>query len=242
MEKQTFFIKSDATELIHEAARKLVEYAHQCIAERGKFTFALSGGSTPKALYELLADEPWQSQIPWKDVVILFGDDRAVPPDDPRSNYRMAAQALLDKVGIPPENIWRLRGEAENLDEAAREYEARLHELAGIIDLNLLGMGPDGHTASLFPHSPILTEMQRLCVATPEAPLEPHVRRLTMTYSAINASRQVWILITGAEKAARLQQVLEGEYKPHQLPVQGVHPQNGELVWMLDSAAASRLK
>jgi 6-phosphogluconolactonase len=242
MEKQTLLIKPNATELINEVARKLVEYAHQCIVERGQFTFALSGGSTPKALYELLADEPWRSQMPWQKVIIPFGDDRAVPPDDPRSNYRMAAQALLSHVGIPPENIWRWRGEAENLDEAAREYETRLRELAGVIDLNLLGMGPDGHTASLFPRSPVLTEMQRLCVSTPEAPLEPHVRRLTLTYSAINASRQVWILITGAEKAARLQQVLEGEYQPHSLPVQGVHPQNGELVWMLDSAAASQLK
>jgi 6-phosphogluconolactonase len=242
MEKRTFLIKPDATELINEAAWKLVEYAHQCIAERGQFTFALSGGSTPKALYELLANEPWRSQMPWKNVIVLFGDERAVPPDDPRSNYRMAAQALLSHVEIPPENIWRWRGEAKDLDEAAREYEMHLHELAGVIDLNLLGMGPDGHTASLFPHSPVLAEAERLCVATPEAPLEPHVRRLTLTYSAINASRQVWIFITGAEKAARLRQVLEGEREPHLLPVQGVHPRNGELVWMLDSAVASRLK
>jgi len=242
MEKSTILIKPDATELINYVADRLVEYANQCVAEREQFTFALSGGSTPKALYELLAGEPWRSRMPWKNTIILFGDDRAVPPDDPRSNYRMAAQALLSHVGIPPENIWRLRGEADNLDEAAQEYETRLRELSGIIDLNLLGMGPDGHTASLFPLSPVLTEMQRLCVAAPVAPLEPHVRRLTLTYSAINASRQVWILVTGEEKSQRLQEVLEGEHQPHQLPVQGVHPLDGELVWMLDSAAASLLK
>jgi 6-phosphogluconolactonase len=242
MEKPTFLIKPDATELINTAADKLVDYANQCVAERGQFTFALSGGSTPKAFYELMASEPWRSQMPWKNSIILFGDERAVPHDDPRSNYQMAAQALLYKVGILPENIWRLRGEAENLDEAAQEYERRLRELDGVIDLTLLGMGPDGHTASLFPSSPILTEMQRLCVSTPEAPLEPHVRRLTLTYSAINASRQVWILVTGGSKAERLQQVLEGEHQPHQLPIQGVHPLDGELVWMLDSAAASQLK
>lgn len=242
MEKQSFLIKPTAEQLIADVALRLVQYANQCVAERGRFTFALSGGSTPKALYELLASEPWRSQMPWKNIIILFGDERAVPGDDARSNYLMATQALLSKVGILPENIWRLRGEAENLDEAAQEYESHLRELDGVIDLNLLGMGPDGHTASLFPHSPVLTEMQRLCVSTPEAPLEPHVRRLTLTYSAINASRRVWILVTGEEKAERLQQVLEGEYQPHQLPIQGVHPQNSELIWMLDSAAASQLK
>lgn len=242
MEKQSFLIKPDAHELINEVAQRLVEYANQCVAQRGQFTFALAGGSTPKALYELLTSEPWRSQMPWKDVIILFGDERAVPHDDERSNYQMAAQALLYKVGILPENIWRLRGEAENLDEAAQEYETRLHELDDVIDLTLLGMGSDGHTASLFPLSPVLTEMQRLCVSTPEAPLEPHVRRLTLTYSAINASRQVWILVTGDNKAERLQQVLESEHDPNQLPIQGVHPWDGELVWMLDSAAAKMLR
>lgn len=241
MEEQTFLTKPTVPQLIADVAQRLVEYANLCIAERGQFTFALSGGSTPKALYELLAKEPWRSQMPWKNTIILFGDERAVSHDDPRSNYQMAAQALLYKVGILPENIWRLRGEAENLDEAAQEYETRLHDLEDVIDLTLLGMGPDGHTASLFPLSPVLTEMQRLCVSTPEAPLEPHVRRLTLTYSAINASRQVWILVTGASKAERLQQVLEGDHQPHQLPIQGVYPLDGELVWMLDAAAASAL-
>jgi 6-phosphogluconolactonase len=241
MQKQ-FLIKPTAEQLIQEAAQQLAEYANQCVAERGQFTFALSGGSTPLALYELLAAEPWRSNLPWKNTIILFGDERAVPHDDERSNYHAAAQALLHKVGILPENIWRLRGEAENLDEAAQEYERRLHDLNDVIDLTLLGMGPDGHTASLFPQSPVLTEMQRICVSTPEAPLEPHVRRLTLTYSAINASHRIWILVTGESKAGRLQQVLEGEHDPSQLPIQGVHPLDGELVWMLDAAAASLLK
>lgn len=240
--KKQFLIKPTSQQLIHEAARRLVEFANQCVAERGQFSIALSGGSTPQALYELLADDPWRSQMPWKNTVVLFGDERAVPQDDPRSNYRMAARAFLDKVEIPPEQIWRLRGEAENLDEAAREYETRVQSLNGVIDLALQGMGPDGHTASLFPHSPALTEMQRLCVSTPEAPLEPHVRRLTLTYSAINASRRIWILVTGESKAERLREVLEGGHDPNQLPVQGLHPQAGELVWMLDAAAAGLLK
>lgn len=242
MESPSFLIQPTDKDLTLDAARRLVEYANQCVAARGQFTFALSGGSTPTALYELLTAEPWRAQMPWKNTIILFGDERAVPHDDPRSNYQMAAQALLYKVGILPENIWRLRGEAENLDEAAQEYETRLHDLDDVIDLTLLGMGPDGHTASLFPLSPVLTEMQRLCVSTPEAPLAPEVRRLTLTYSAINASRQVWVLVTGASKAERLQQVIEGEHQPHQLPIQGVHPWDGEMVWMLDSAAASQLK
>ncbi|MEO6907926.1 MAG: 6-phosphogluconolactonase [Abditibacteriaceae bacterium] len=242
MENQTFLIKPSASQLITEVANRLVEYANQCVAEREQFTIALSGGSTPKALYELLAVEPWRLQMPWKNTIILFGDERAVPRNDPRSNYQMTEQTLLSKVGIPPENIWRLRGEAENLDEAAQEYETRLHDLDDVIDLTLLGMGPDGHTASLFPLSPVLTEMQRLCVSTPEARLDPQVRRLTLTYPAINASRQVWVLVTGESKAERLQQVLEGEHEPHQLPIQGVHPLGGELVWMLDSAAAARLE
>lgn len=238
----TFLIKPNPEQLIQTAAALLAEYAERCVAERGHFSFSLAGGSTPKAFYALLADEPWRSNIPWKNTIVLFGDERAVSHDDERSNYRMATQALLHHVGILPENIWRLRGEAENLDEAAQEYETRLNELDGQIDLNLLGMGPDGHTASLFPGSPVLTEMQRLCVSTPVAPLEPHVRRLTLTYSAINASRQVWIMATGKSKAARLQQVLEGEHDPHQLPVQGVHPLDGQLTWMLDADAASELK
>lgn len=242
MENQSFLIKPTAETLIQEAAQRLADFASQCVAERGQFTLALAGGSTPKALYELLASEPWRSAISWKDVIILFGDERAVSHDDARSNYHMAAQALLHKVGILPENIWRLRGEAENLDEAAQEYEARLTELGDPIDLTLLGMGPDGHTASLFPDSPVLTEMQRLCVSTSEAPLEPHVRRLTLTYSAINYSRQVWVLVTGANKAQRLHQVLDGEHEPHQLPIQGVHPLDGDLVWMLDAPAATLLQ
>jgi 6-phosphogluconolactonase len=233
-------IQNSAPAIVETTAQRLIAAAQESIAARDAFSFVLSGGSTPKALYQLLASEPWRGRIEWSKVHVFFGDERAVPPDDEYSNYRMACEALLGSVPIPPQNVHRMRGESEDLQSAARGYEEQLRKYSPL-DLVLLGMGDDGHTASLFPHSPALRENEKLCVATPVASLEPHVRRLTLTFPAINASRRVWLLVTGSGKAARLQQVhagLEsGTRDVPSTPVQGIAP-TGEYLWLLDEAAA----
>lgn len=226
-------------QLIAQVAERLAQVAAQAIGERGVFTLALSGGSTPKALYKLLASEPWRERFEWPKIVILFGDERAVTPDDEKSNWRMASESLLDHVPLDPKNVHRMRGEIE-LEEAAKEYGLLIQELGTTLDVCLLGMGPDGHTASLFPHSPALQERKHRCVATPPASQEPHVPRLTVTYRVLDAARHVWILCPGAEKAERLRQVLAGPREPSEQPIQGLEP-SGELVWFLDRASAGEL-
>lgn len=236
----TKIIKETTEELIEFVAQEIVDLARKSIESRGIFTIALAGGSTPRALYSLLATEPWSNRIDWNCTHIFFGDERAVEPESELSGYQMAQSTLLTKVPIPAENIHRMEGERENLEEAAAAYQATLEKYFPL-DLILLGMGDDGHTASLFPHSPALAESTLLCTATPVATLEPYVRRLTLTFPAINAAKNVWLLVTGQGKAERLQQVFEGESELQSTPVTGVQPKNGELIWMLDSAAASLL-
>lgn len=233
-------VRASASEVVELAAQKLVDVARASIAARGCFTLALAGGSTPRALYQLLASEAWRDRIDWASTHVLFGDERAVAPDHHDSNYRMAREALLNHVSIPKENIHRMHGEREDLQSAALEYHQLLSTLAPL-DLVLLGMGADGHTASLFPHSPALSESTRLCTAAPVASLEPHVRRLTITFPAINGARHVWLIVTGENKAQRLQHVLRGTRDIASTPAQGVQPQDGELLWLLD-AAASRIR
>lgn len=226
-------------ELIAQVAERLAQAAAEAIRERGVFTLALSGGSTPKSLYKLLASEPWRERFDWPRIVILFGDERAVGPGDERSNWRMASESLLDHVPLDPKNVHRMRGEIE-LNEAAKEYGLLIQELGTTLDVCLLGMGPDGHTASLFPHSPALAERKHRCVATPAASQEPHLPRLTLTYRVLDAARHVWILCAGADKAPRLKQVLSGPREPSEQPIQGLEP-SGKLVWLLDRAAAVKL-
>jgi len=233
-------VHQTSADLIESAAQKIVTLARESITARGSFALALAGGSTPRALYELLASEKYRSEIEWQKTQIFFGDERAVAPDDELSNFKMAQTALLSKIPIPEENIHRMEAEGEDLENAAREYEALL-KMHFPLDLVLLGMGDDGHTASLFPHSPVLDEKEMLCAATPIASLQPHIRRLTLTFPAINAARQVWILVTGESKAARLREVLQDSPAKGSTPSAGVQPQNGELVWMLDRAATAKL-
>jgi 6-phosphogluconolactonase len=228
-------------QLVEVAAQKVVAAARECIAARGTFSLALAGGSTPGALYELLATPACQGQINWQRTQIFFGDERAAPPDSELSNYKMAREKLLAHVPIPDENVHRMQAEHADLRKAARDYEKLLWEYSPL-DVVLLGMGGDGHTASLFPDSPALAANTKLCVATPVATQEPHVRRLTLTFPAINSSRHVWILVTGKSKAARVQQVLETNSSPRSTPIAGVAPKFGELVWMLDADAAADLK
>lgn len=230
-------IQPTPDDLVQAAARECVAVAQSNIADRNRCTIALAGGSTPRALYQLLAADGWRERIDWAKTHIFFGDERAVPPNDERSNYRMARLALLDHIPIPADHIHRMRADETDLEAAADDYNQQLRDLQAPLDLILLGMGNDGHTASLFPHTPVLQEQTRWCVATDIASHEPHVRRLTLTYPALNAARNIFILATGDGKAERLQAVLHGPRDPLSMPIQGLQPQ-GRLVWMLDAAAA----
>jgi 6-phosphogluconolactonase len=227
--------------LADAVARHIVQRARRAISSSGRFTLALSGGSTPRAAYTCLAKGALASRIDWERVHILWGDERCVPPDDPRSNFRMAREALLDRVPIPPRQIHRIRGE-DFPEEAAEAYERELRELRrhGPLDLVLLGLGEDGHTASLFPGQSVMHEKGRWVLATP-AP-DKTMWRVTLTPEVLNMARNVTFVVSGASKALRLQQVLEGPFTPDVLPAQAIRPLRGRLTWMLDQAAAGQLR
>jgi len=237
---------SDRGEMLQVEAERVVERAVDAIARRGRFLFCLAGGATPKPLYELLASAPFTRQIEWPRVHVFWGDERCVPPDEPESNYRMAREALLDHVPLPPRNIHRIRGEDEP-SEAAAAYEELLGDFFGSqktsltssFDLVLLGMGADGHTASLFPGSAAGYETHRWVVATPGP--QPGGWRVSLTPVLLNAAEDVTFLVSGAEKAERLKDVLEDE-PPYLLPAQIIRPTHGTLHWMIDEAAAGRLR
>jgi 6-phosphogluconolactonase len=232
-------------ELSREAAAEFEALAHRR-AEAGKgFYVALSGGSTPRRLYELLGSPGLLNRIPWASVHVFQVDERAVPPDDPRSNYRMIREALLSRAPIPSDHIHRLRGEASDLEEAARDYEAELERAfrpgtaaPPRFDLILLGLGADGHTASLFPGSKALGEQTRWVTATEVAPLG--ARRLTLTLPVLNAAERVLFLVAGDEKAWTLRQVLYGPGGRY--PAQLIRPAHGRVTWYVDKAAARRLE
>lgn len=234
--------------LFHAAAEMLVAAAGEAIAARGFFSVALSGGSTPKSLYQLLATAPYAGRIAWDKVEWFFGDERSVGPDDPESNYRMAREAMLTKLPIDAARVHRIRGESDKPAEAAADYAAELGKAlaAGdaskppMIDLVLLGMGNDGHTASLFPFTAALHEQMKWVVPN-EVP-QLNTRRYTLTAPVLNAARCVLFLITGVGKAKVLQEVLNGPHEPERLPSQLIAPSGGELLWYVDKAAASRLE
>ena len=228
---------ADLASLSQAAAERFVELARQAIGVRGRFLVALSGGSTPKLLYEILATETYAKRIDWMHVEVFFTDERCVPPNHPNSNYRMARLALLEKIDIPPENVHRIRGELPPAD-AALAYRDELRSVLlnnGLLDLILLGMGADGHTASLFPGSDALVQKDADVVATYVRAL--HTWRVTLTVSALNAARNILFLITGCEKASALEHVFSGEM----LPAGRVKPGLDTLVWFVDQEAASRV-
>ncbi len=236
--------------LAQSAAAEFTRLAQSAIEHRGRFSVALAGGSTPEKLYRLLASPPFAGQIDWARVEVYWSDERCVPPDDPQSNYRMARLALLEQVPLPPENIHRLQGE---LDPrlAAFQYEEWLRSAfatpaatgaespVASFDLILLGMGEDGHTASLFPHQNAVHEDWRWVVAEQIQKLDTW--RLTFTPPLINAAANVIFLVAGEHKAESLKQVLQGPYQPELLPAQVVKPTNGRLLWLVDAAAAALL-
>src|SRR3989449_6351102 len=238
-------IYPDIDTLSHHAAQYVVRIASESIAARGRFTIALSGGTTPRKLYTLLGSEPYSSQINWQQVYIFWGDERCVAPDNPDSNYYMAQEVLLSKIPIPALQVHRMPADQPDRDAASQSYTAemqRTFRTNGIpgFDLIHLGMGPEGHTASLFPHQASLHEKQRLVM--PVSVPKPPPDRLTFTPPLLNAARNVLFLVTGSEKADALQAVLEGEYQPEEYPAQIVRPTNGEVVWMLDKNVAKNIR
>jgi 6-phosphogluconolactonase len=234
----------DKSELIRAEAERIVTLAGEAMRARGRCLIALSGGSTPRPLYELLATAPYADRIDWARVHLFWGDERCVPPDHPDSNYRMTRQALLDRVAIPAENVHRIRGEDEP-HQAAEAYERVLRDFFGSedrparsFDLVLLGMGPDGHTASLFPGTAAEAESQRWAMAVHvERPRE--MWRVTLTTIVLNAAADVTFLVAGNDKATRLREVLQ---EGAQLPAQRIKPTSGALHWMVDAAAGSSLR
>lgn len=241
----------DAQHLADAVAHRFVSAANAAIETRGRFVAALSGGSTPRSVYELLAAGPFAGSVDWPRVHILWGDERCVPPEHESSNYRMAREALLDRVPVPSANVHRIRGEDDPV-EAARAYERVLREILRTpmgppradpgfrLDLVLLGLGNDGHTASLLPGSASLRETSRWVVA--EYVPAVAMWRVTMTAIVINAAAEVAFVVAGDAKAAIVQKVYEGPVQPDQLPAQLITPAGGRLSWFLDAAAAAGLQ
>lgn len=236
----------DLNEVSLRAAELFVQLADTAASSAGRFTVALSGGSTPRALYTLLASDRFRSRVPWSNVHLFWGDERCVPPDHSESNYRMAREALLDRSPIPPENIHRMPTEFEDPGDAAAEYERTLKAFFRVpvgelprFDLILLGMGDDGHTASLFPGTAALAEQERWVTANYVEKLATH--RLTLTVPVINHAANVVFLISGEAKASVLREVLEGGYQPERFPSQFIRPEGDKLLFILDRAAAKEL-
>ncbi len=226
--------------LAAEAAQRIQDAAQAAIAAQGVFTLGLSGGTTPRTLYQLLADEPCRSAIDWSKVEFYFGDERCVPPNHPDSNFGLAERTLFSRLPIPTQNIHRMRGEI-NPDIAAAEYDAliaRRFDQSGL-DLILLGMGDDGHTASIFPDTPAVLENNRRCVAVHVDKLRSW--RLTLTAPFINRAAGGLILASGSSKARRIHEALEGPMDPMCLPIQLIKPTPGKLVWILDAEAAGMM-
>lgn len=239
------FVCANPAEVARAAARRFVEWAWQSIAKHGRFNVALSGGSTPRELYRLLASTEYRLQVDWPLVHLYWSDERAVPPDHPDSNYGMARRELILRVPIPPNNVHRMEAEAPNIGRAAHNYEALLRRSLEIDELGLprfhlvmLGMGADGHTASLFPGAHLPRETARW-VSTPMV-AKLGMRRMTLTLPVLEAAYRVLFLVVGAEKASTLKEVLCGDPDPP-LPAQMVQPRQGERIFLVDEDAAAFL-
>lgn len=244
-------IAEDAQELADRATEEFARRAQDAVLASGTFRVALAGGTTPRNLYRLLAEEgggsPIAGKIPWGRTQVFFGDERAVPPDHPDSNYRMAYETLLSKVPIPPANVRRVHSEGADPALVASQYENALREgfelpdgEAPRFDLILLGLGADGHTASLFPGSEALRDSDALVAAPWVEKLK--TRRYTLTPRVLNAAAHVVFLVSGADKADALKKVLEGDQPPSEVPARVVDPKNGQLLWLVDQDAARLLR
>jgi len=243
-------ISADFESWVTDVTDFIAELAITAIAEHGSFTFAFSGGNTPRHVYERLASEYYSDRIDWSKVQVFFGDERCVPPKDPRSNYHMARTTLCDHVPIPAANVHRIRGE-DQPEQAAEEYAEELGRTFGDdarkggspasgFDLVLLGMGDNGHTASIFPGLAAVTESVHWVMAQYVEVVG--MWRVTLTPLILNAAHHVAFLVAGADKAEMLSKVLEGPYQPVVLPAQIIKPTHGELHWLVDSAASVQLR
>ena len=228
------------------AAGKFAEIADLSIKERGKFSVALSGGSTPKALHQLLAGDKFKSVIDWRNIFFFFGDERNVAPDDEESNFRMAKETLFEPLNITADKIFRWQTELRDAKAIVENYRLKLRNFFELkeenfprFDLILLGMGDDGHTASLFPNTEALKEFEKSAASNFVEKLS--ATRLTLTLPVINNARNVMFLVKGAEKAETLKDILEGEFQPKKYPSQAVKLNDGELLWLIDETSAALL-
>ncbi len=240
-------ILADGAAIAQRAAQQFLQAAADAVRERGSFTAALAGGSTPKTLYSLLANDPaLRSQVPWDKIHLFFGDERHVGPGHPDSNFRMATEAMLSKAPLKAEQVTRIKGEYPDAEQAAQEYEQALRTYFQLkdgeyprFDLLLAGMGNEGHTLSLFPGTKALHPGARVVVRNWVGKL--YTERITLTAPAASNAARIIFMVTGADKAPALKAVLEGPYEPEQLPAQLLQPKNGKLLWLVDTAAGSML-
>jgi 6-phosphogluconolactonase len=240
-------ILSDGAAIAKRAAQEFVQAAAAAVSARGSFNVALAGGSTPKALYSLLVNDPaLRSQVPWDKMHLFFGDERHVPPDHPDSNFRMATEAMISKSPLKPEQVTRINAENPDAGQAALEYEKTLRDFFKLkagdfprFDLLLVGMGSEGHTLSLFPGTKALHADGRIAVRNWVGKLATD--RITLTAPAASNAAEILFMVTGADKALALKSVLEGPFEPDQLPAQSLQPKNGKLLWLVDAAAGSML-
>ncbi len=241
-ERRVILVFPTAEDLARQAAASFVEQAAAAIAARGRFSVALSGGTTPRIVFRFLAGPEFAPQVDWSRVHVFWGDERAVPPDDPESNFRLAQEHLLQPLGLAPENIHRIEGELPPA-EAAAHYDAHLTAFFGAaprrFDLIHLGMGEDGHTASLFPHTAALDDPEARVVAN-DVP-QRQTTRVTFTAALINAARAVEFFVTGVGKAGVLREVLLGSEQKHHYPSQLICPTDGTLTWLVTADAAAQL-
>jgi 6-phosphogluconolactonase len=245
MTERDIVICRHVDELNRKAAEQFIELANKAIQQSGQFTVSLSGGSTPKTIYSLLASADHKERVDWFRVYLFWGDERCVPPNHPESNFRMVQESLLSKVQIPDENIHRMMGEKEP-EQAATEYEEHLRRFFHLprgsvprFDLIFLGLGEDGHTASLFPGSPALDEQNRLVAKVYVERLKAY--RLTLTLPVINAAAQITFLVTGQSKSAVVKQILGADSKSQSYPANRVRPVNGNVTWLITRDAAAEL-
>jgi 6-phosphogluconolactonase len=240
-------ILADGAAIAKRAAQEWIQAAAAAVREKGAFDVALAGGSTPKALYSLLATDPaLRSQVPWDKIHLFFGDERHVGPGHPDSNFRMATEAMISRVPLTKDQVVRIKGEYQDAEEAAREYEQAVQSYFNLkpgeyprFDLLLAGMGNEGHTLSLFPGTKALHTGGRIVVRNWVGKL--YADRITLTAPAANNAAQIILMVTGADKACALKAVLEGPFEPEQLPSQLLQPKNGRLLWLVDTAAGGML-
>lgn len=240
-------ILADAAAVARHAALELLQAAKAAAASKNSFSLVLSGGSTPKTLYALLAGDPMlRTELPWDKMALYLGDERHVGPDHPDSNFRMVRESLLLSAPLKPEQVRRIKAEYADAEGAALDYQQTICADFALgagqfprFDVVLLGMGNDGHTASLFPCTKVLRETRRIVASNWVGKL--YAQRITLTAPAINNAAEVILLVSGADKAPALKGVLEGPPEPEQLPAQMIEPQNGKLLWLVDRAAGSML-